>query len=184
MTGRGAPFSLPCRSVRQVNNMPAPSLKRKSRRSPGEATLTLTSLMDMFTIILLFLLVSYSTEGEMVTADPNKFKLPVSTSLKKPEMRLIIQVTPEEIIIDGGKVAEVKEAIENQDYIITPLLEALDSNTKKAEFIAMNNPSFKFKGDVIIQGDRRIPFVLLEKIMVTCGQAGYGNISLAVLSRE
>lgn len=183
MTGRGGPFSLPCRSGRQVNNMPAPSLKRRSRRSPGEATLTLTSLMDMFTIILLFLLVSYSTEGEMATADP-KFKLPVSTSLKKPDMRLIIQVTPDEIIIDGGKVAEVKEAIENQDYIITPLLEALDSNTKKVEFIAMNNPSFKFKGDVIVQGDRRIPFILLEKIMVTCGQAGYGNISLAVLSRE
>jgi len=54
---------------------------------------------------------------------------------------------------------------------------------KKVKFIEKNNPSFKFTGEVMIQGDKGIPFILLEKVMYTCGQAGYSGISLTVISR-
>ncbi|MEK7773735.1 MAG: biopolymer transporter ExbD, partial [Deltaproteobacteria bacterium] len=70
------------------------------------------------------------------------------------------------------------------DMEIPPLSGELNDNTKKIDFIAKNNPSLKFNGTVLIQGDKRIPFAVLEKIMYTCGQAGYSNISLAVFSSE
>lgn len=159
-----------------------PSKKKKRRSRLTGATLTLTSMMDMFTIILLFLLVNYSAEGIVVT-DPKKLNLPISTSIKTPTRKLDIQITTEDIILEGTKIMDVKDAEDNHDYIIKPLLDALDENTKKVKFIEKNNPSFKFTGEVMIQGDRGIPFILLEKVMYTCGQAGYSGISLTVISR-
>ena len=143
----------------------------------------LIPLIDIFTNILLFLLVSYSVEGNIVNVD-SKFKLPVSTSRETPKMKLNVQVTADDIILDGERVAGVKETLSKQDIGISPLNKALNENTKKVEFIMKNNPDFKFSGEVMIQADKSIPFVLLEKVMYTCGQAGYGNISLAVMSRE
>ena len=138
----------------------------------------------MFTIILLFLLVNYSAQGEITSADPKKLILPVSTSQKPPNLRLIIQATSDDIIVDGAKVTEIKDVLKEEDYLIKPILDALNINTEKVEFIAKNNSSVKFTGEVLIQGDRNIPFQLLEKIMYTCGQAGYSNISLSVISSE
>lgn len=143
----------------------------------------LIPLIDIFTNILLFLLMSYSAEGNILTVDP-KFKLPVSTSRQNPKLKLVLQVTEDAIIMEGARITEVRGVMAVTDLSITPLYEALNENTKKVEYIARNNPSFKFTGDVIIQGDKKIPFLLLEKIMYTCGQAGYNNISLAVFSRE
>lgn len=160
-----------------------PSKKKPKRREMGDAALSLTSLMDMFTIILLFLLVTFTSEGEVITANP-KFKLPLSTSQKKPEQRLIVQITSDEIMVDGSKVADTKEFLDNEDYTIKPLLDVLNNNIKKVEYVAERSSDFVFKGDVTIQGDQKIPFILLEKVMFTCGEAGYGNISLAVMSRE
>lgn len=164
--------------------MSFPPSKKKGRKSSTEATLTLTSMMDMFTIILLFLLVSYSTEGDILAVDPTKLKLPISTSREHPKIRLMIQISTDDIIVDGIKVAVVKNVMGEQDLLVKPLFEALNKNTMKVEFIARNNPSFKFTGEVLIQGDKDIPFTLLEKVMYTCGQAGYSSISLAVISRE
>jgi len=160
------------------------SLRKKRKRKKNiVGSLMLVPLVDIFTNILLFLLMSYSAEGNILTVDP-KFKLPVSTSRQNPKLKLVLQVTEDAIIMEGERITGVREIMAVTDLSIAPLYEALNENTKKVEYIARNNPSFKFTGDVIIQGDKKIPFLLLEKIMYTCGQAGYNNISLAVFSRE
>lgn len=164
--------------------MPFPPSKRKRKRSRiVVASLMLTSLIDMFTIILLFLLQSYSMQGDVYNIDP-KLKLPVSMAREAPNMRLIVQVTTDDLIVDGKKVASLAGLAEGKDLVIGPVLEALNRNTGKVEFIERSNPSFKFRGEVMVQADRRTPFKVLEKIMYTCGQAGYGNISLAVFTGE
>ena len=140
-------------------------------------------MMDMFTIILLFLLASYSAEGDMLAVGPD-LKLPVSTATEASKINLLIQITSDDIIVDGVSVAENKDALKGEDLLIKPLFEALNKNTMKMGFIAKDNPSLRFTGELVIQGDKKIPFLLLEKIMYTCGQAGYNNISLAVFSRE
>lgn len=163
--------------------MPFPPSKRKPRRRSAPVALALTSLMDVFVIILVFLLMSYSSEGEMMTVDP-RLKLPVSTAAQMPKPKLAILLTTEDIVMDGVKVTSVREAMSGTDYTIPAVLAALNKNTEKVKFIARNNPSFKFTGDVNIQGDEKIPFSLVERVMYTCGQAGYGNISLAVTSSD
>ncbi len=164
--------------------MPFPPSKRKrNRQKPRPGTLTITSLMDIFTIILLFLLKSYSAEGDILAVDP-KLRLPVSTSRETPRMRLIVQISTDAIIVDGVKVSDLDGVLKGKDLLIKPLLDALNKSAQKTEFIARNNPAVKFTGEVLIQGDRRIPFVVLEKVMFTCGQAGYNSIALAVYSRE
>lgn len=164
--------------------MPFQPSKKKCRRSRlGETTLTLTSMMDMFTIILLFLLASYSAEGDILAVGQD-IKLPVSTSTEAPEINLLIQITANDIIVDGVSVAENKEAIKGEELLIKPLFDALNKNTIKTGFIAKDNTSIRFTGEVLVQGDRGISFLLLEKVMYTCGQAGYNNISLAVMSSE
>lgn len=164
--------------------MPFPPSRRKRHRSRVvAASLSLTSLLDIFVIILLFLLKSYSAEGDLLAADPN-IKLPVSTSRQAPKMKLIVQVTKDDIIVDGKRVGSTSDSLKTKDLLITPLADTLEKHSKKTEFIARNNPDFKFRGEVLIQGDREIPFLLLEKIMFTCGQAGYSDISLAVVSSE
>ena len=160
-----------------------PLRKKRSRKKNIVGSLMLVPLVDIFTNILLFLLMSYSAEGNILTVDP-KFKLPVSTSRQNPKLKLVLQVTEDAIIMEGERITGTQEIMAAKDLSIASLYEALNQNTKKVEYIARNNPSFKFTGDVIIQGDKRISFSVLEKIMYTCGQAGYNNISLAVFSRE
>lgn len=154
---------------------------RKSRHV--EAGLMLTSMMDMFTIILLFLLTSFSSEGEIMTVDKS-LRLPVSISTQTPKQRFIIQISTNDIIAEGEAIASVEDEIKKTDYVIKPLLEALNKNTERLAFIAQNNPNIKFSGEVIVQGDKSIPFALLKKVMYTCGQAGYNGIALAVISSE
>lgn len=161
-----------------------PSQKKNRGRSKSTiAELNLTSLVDIFTIILLFLLKSYSAEPEILVPNP-KLKLPISTASEAPVMKLIVQISSDDIIVEGENIVRVVDALETEETLIKPLLEALNRSTEMTEFIAKSNPLIKFTGDVIIQGDKEIPFILLEKVMYTCGQAGYGNISLAVISRE
>lgn len=137
----------------------------------------------MFTIVIIFLLQSFSTESETFAVS-HKFKLPTSTAREAFKSRLTVQITLNEIIVDGKKVADVSDVPEKGDMLIKPLQEELSSLIGRSAFIAEANPSVKLTREVIILGDKGIPFSLLEKVMWTCGQVGYNNIYLAVTSIE
>ncbi len=160
-----------------------PSRKRRSRNRLVVATLSLTALMDVFTIILLFLLKSYSAEGDIMSID-SKLILPVSTATEITRSSLLLQVTPEDIIVEGEKIISVKEATAGKEMLVKPLYEKLNEIAKRTEFIAKSNKALNFTGLIVIQGDKRISFRLLEKVMYTSGQAGYNGISLAVTKGE
>ncbi len=159
------------------------SAKRRRRNRVVTATLSLTALMDVFTIILLFLLKSYSAEGDIMSID-SKLVLPVSTATEITRTSLLLQVTPDDIIVEGEKVISVKEASAGKEMLVEPLYEKLNEIAKRTEYIARSNKALDFTGLIVIQGDKRIPFRLLEKVMYTSGQAGYNGISLAVTKRE
>lgn len=163
--------------------MPQAPSKRRRAKPEDPPTLSLTSMMDMLVSILFFLLMSFTAEGEVFTQDP-RLKMPVSISTVKLKPRYLIQVTTDSIIAEGASVADVESALKGSDLLIKPLYDALGKNTERVKFLAQNNPSFKFTGEVIIQGDKSIPFALLKKIMFTSGQAGYNGISLAVITNE
>ncbi len=139
--------------------------------------------MDMFTIILIFLLHSFSATGDTFSTSPT-FKLPISTSTEQFQPRVTVQITADDIIVEGIKVAEVKNIPTGGELLIMPLYEELEKHARKSIFIAGINPSLELKKEVVVMGDRSIPFSILQKVMYTCGQVGYNSIELAVISVE
>ncbi len=160
-----------------------PSRKIRRERATTVAYLSLVSLMDMFTIILIFLLHSFSAEGETYASSP-RFKLPLSTSTEEFRSRLSVQITTTDIIVEGRKVAEIKAIGAGGEMLIAPLFDELEAHALKTILIAGMNPSLDLKKEVVVFGDRSIPFYLLQKVMYTCGQVGYNAIELAVISIE
>ena len=135
------------------------------------------SLMDIFTILVFFLLVSSTTVQDLPSS--KKIKLPESIADKLPKETVVIVVNNEDILVQGNKVVDVNSVIKSSKPDIPSLKEALLNQAKR--IIVKKTPDGKpINGDVTIMGDKEIPYKLLKKIMYTCTLASYGNISLAV----
>jgi len=150
-------------------------MQRHHKRKKSTVAFNMVSLMDIFTILVFFLLVSSSDVEELQNS--KNIRLPESSAEKKPKQTLVVMVNSESIIVKGRKVASVTDIINNNEAIILPLqteLEYLANKTRAA------NPGKKFVGEITIMGDRKIPYRLLKKIMVTCAKTGYSKLSLAV----
>jgi biopolymer transport protein ExbD len=157
---------------------------RKSRAIKVKSTKPqLTSLCDMMTILLVFLIKTFSTEGNVMNI-PNDIKLPVSIAQKAPKPTPILSVNQKYLVVEGVNVGSVKEVLESGDLLIQPLYDWLQERRNTTEEIAKYSTKTEFKGDITIQGDQKIPYKLLQKIMYTCGQTGFNNFSLAVLQNE
>ena len=158
---------------------------RKTRGSRKLKTFKpqLTSLVDVMTILLIYLLQSFSSEGDIVTVHKDLI-LPESSAHKPPELRVTITVNNSFILAEDKKVASVDEVLTSEDLVIPGLYEWLQLRRVATEKIERYSTKTRFKGEVTIHGDKRIRFRLLKKIMYTCGQQGYNNFSLAVRRRE
>ena len=143
----------------------------------------LTPLVDIFVCLLLFLLQSYSSSQEVIVSDDH-FQLPVSAARQEPHVAVTVKVNGDVIVLEDKAIVSTKEVIQQTDLLIEPLYQGLMKQAGRSRFIASRNNSVKFSGEVIIQGDRDIPFMLLKKIMYTCSRAEFGNIALAVLQKE
>lgn len=140
--------------------------------------------MDMFTIILLFLLQTFSAEGEAFTVSET-FKLPESSAIAPITPELMVQITNDEIIVEGKVVVNIQDIrIESGAPLIKPLENALTEIAKQSVYIAKRNEELELSRTVIIMGDRRISFEILEAVMYTAGRVGYNNLSLAVISNR
>jgi len=143
----------------------------------------LTPLVDIFVCLLLFLLQSYSSSQEVIVSDDH-FQLPISAARQEPHMAVTVKVNQDVIVLDDKAIVSTQQVIRQPDLMIEPLYQSLMKHAGRSRFIASHNSSVKFSGEVIIQGDREIPFLLLKKIMYTCSRAEFGNIALAVLQKE
>ena len=154
------------------------------RAKRGSFTLRLTSMIDMFTILLVFLLKSYSAEGQIVTVTKD-LKLPVSTSEKSPELTSVVSVTTEWILLDGRPVERIETILSQSDLLIPNLHDELLQLRAITESIGgISDRMAGFKGKIAIQGDRNITFELMKRIMLTCGKVGYTNMHLTVMQKE
>jgi biopolymer transport protein ExbD len=134
------------------------------------------------TILLIYLLKSFSSEGEIVTVQKD-LQLPESSAQKRPELNVNIIVNNQFIMVENRKIADVQQVLSSEELVIPELNEWLRTRREATELISQYSNTTTFKGDVTIQGDKRIRFRLLKKIMYTCGQQGYNNFSLAVRKR-
>ena len=141
--------------------------------------LNLTSLMDVFTILVFFLLF-HSSGGEAVEA-PKQIKLPDSIVETKPRETVVIMVSPEVVIVQGKAVISTIELLEAKDETILEITEGL--KLLERNIIGISTKTAVGSKEVTILADKSIPFSALKKIMSTCTGSGYGRISLAVIQK-
>jgi biopolymer transport protein ExbD len=144
--------------------------KRHNRGTQRHAALNMISLMDIFTILVFFLLVNATSDE--VLPSPRQILLPDSVSEQTPTRNLVIAVDAHDIRLQGSIIASVNNALQTPGTTISALDLALRSAAEQVK-------DLQEKG-VTIMGDREIPYALLKKIMMTCARAGYPDLSLAV----
>lgn len=155
----------------------------RRHRPSMAAALSMVSLMDIFTILLLFLLTSATAEHQTVPAT-DVLRLPASTSEVLPNVTLTIMVTAQDIIVDDKPVAKVTAALEIPELLIPELYKEMTYQAEKAKFIAGQSPDGAFRGTVNVMAHKTLPFRLLSKVLYTSAQAEFGNVSLSVMQRE
>jgi biopolymer transport protein ExbD len=149
----------------------------------GYAGLMLTSLVDMFTIIVIFLLMNFSANGEVLYMSKD-IKLPDAYHGAALERAPVISVSGDAVTFDGRMLLNTAD-LEKGDVLNVPELEdALRDEKRRYEQIHANDPDHPFRGLVNVQADRRIPFKVIKRVMFACNQSGFGNINFAALSRE
>jgi biopolymer transport protein ExbD len=138
--------------------------------------LSLVSLMDIFTILVFFLLVN-SSDVQQLTA-PKSVQMPDSIAQQPPRETVIVTVGADAIMVQGEVVAMTAEVLGNDDDFIPALAAALEQLSARRLRASDGLPP-----EVTILGDRDLPYRLLRKVMVTCTRADYGRVSLAVVQR-
>ncbi len=141
--------------------------------------MNLTSLMDVFTILVFFLLVnSASTE---VLQTPKHITLPASTIEDKPRETVVIFVSAVEVTVQGESVVLVADILAMQGQNIGPIGDRLAE--VNANVIGLKTQVVAESREVTILVDRSVPFSVVKKVMSTCSSQGFGRISLAVLQK-
>ena len=152
-------------------------MEKRHKRKSYSAPVMLTSLMDIFTVLVVFLLASSSSAQQMPN---NKFiTLPKSSAVAQPKDTLIIQVSGNDIIVQGHKVADSRAVLASNQADIPELVKELEY---RAHILAVTTGDTSDKPrEIKIMGDEHIPFALLRKVMVSCSETIYTKISFAVL---
>ncbi|HWV16220.1 MAG TPA: biopolymer transporter ExbD [Cellvibrio sp.] len=142
-------------------------------KTPG---LNLIALMDIFTLLVFFLLVNSSSTQHM----PNQknMKLPMSSSRIVPEETLVVEITNRDILVQGRVVATVEEALKSADDIIPTLKSELLELTSHR---AVNDEQKEHK--ITIMGDENISYDLIRKVLASCQQASYTKIAFAAMQK-
>jgi len=143
------------------------------------AGLNLVSLMDVFTILVFFLLVNSASSDVM--EPPKNIKLPDSVVETKPRETVIVMITPQEILVQGEPVISTQDAIDSKTSVIDEVKQRLLLQQKK--IIGLNTQTVAQSREVTVLAHRTVPFHLMKKVMASCTSAGYSKISLAVIQK-
>jgi biopolymer transport protein ExbD len=154
-------------------------IKRMSRNRLKITKMNLTSLMDVFTILVFFLLVN-SGSVEVLDA-PKEVKLPEGFVEEKPRETVVIFISPDEVLVQGNAVAQVSDILggdeSSYDPIAATLAEIRDNVVGPATLAVAGSQ------EVTILADKSVPFIVVRKVMSLCTGEGYENVSLAVIQK-
>lgn len=154
-------------------------MSRHHKRHRKGSTLNLVSLMDIFTILVFFLLVN---SGDVETLPNNRdVQLPESIAEQKARDNVVVLVTETDMLVQGERIGSLDELLAGDGPIIPELKSALEAQT--ARTLRQGDAEDAANREVTIMGDREIPYHILKRVMATCTDADYGRLSLAVLQK-
>ena len=154
-------------------------MKRMGRNKSKVTGLNLTPLMDVFTILVFFLL--FHSAGSNTLESPKQIKLPDSVVETKPRETVVIMVSPQVVLVQGEAVISTSELLGDKIEMVAEITERLKQLERN--IIGISTKTVVASKEVTILADKTIPFRVLKKIMLTCTGSGYGRISLAVIQK-
>jgi biopolymer transport protein ExbD len=154
-------------------------IKRMSRNRSRLSKMNLTSLMDVFTILVFFLLVNSAASEVLDT--PKQLVLPESIVEAKPRETVVVFITPEHVLVQGEPVARVADILEMEDQDIEPIARRLEE--LRENVIGFRTAVVAESEEITLLADKSVPFRVIKKVMSTCTSQGYGRISLAVMQK-
>lgn len=174
--------------------------KRSGGRRSAVVALNMTAMVDMFTVLCVFLLQNYATTNQVLPM-PDKVQLPAAHETKELKPSNVVIVAEDGIMLNNVKVAEFIDVKNQQDWLVKPLAEMLDKAIKEGEAHkgslgnqlrtavndANNQPKAAEPDDfrkITIQSDKSIDFLTVKKIMFTVTEAGMQEINFAVLKKK
>lgn len=155
-------------------------LRRAQREEPGAVGLNLVPMIDIFTSLLIFLMLTSTTVQTLRT--PKSLTLPLSASAQPPNDTPVLTVSMDGITLQGNAVMSTADAMAASGAV----LPALKAQLMLAPLQAVQGEADgrKTRGEINIVADRAVPYTLLKKIMATCGDAEFARISLSVNRRS
>ena len=154
-------------------------IKRMGRNRLKISKMNLTSLMDVFTILVFFLLVNSGSVEILDT--PKEVSLPESRVESKPRETVVIFISPTEVLVQGQLVAMVDEIIEAKANVLDPIAARLAQ--LKENVIGTSTRAVSTSQEVTILADKSVPFTVIMTVMSTCTGEGFENVSLAVTQK-
>lgn len=175
-------------------------LGRKGGKREVVAILSLTAMVDMFTVLVIFLLQNYNSTGEVIFI-PKEVTLPKATSIKELKPAVVVTISNREILVDKTPVATFDAVKAQEDWMIQPL------HAKLIEALALAKQNYEKKiqnkikevvetakgqastaqsewNKVTIQSDKGMDFLTVKKVMYTVTEAGAGEINFAVMKEK
>ncbi|MGL6161788.1 ExbD/TolR family protein [Microbulbifer sp.] len=167
-------------------------MKRMARSHKRKKTsgMNLTSLMDVFTILVFFLLTNTSSNEAL--EPPKVITLPDSVVETRPRETVTLMVTEKEILVESNSVIATEEVVNSEETVIEAIKQAMIAEMGKALLVASpdgeagtaeGEEQEQLPPEVNILADRTVPFSLLKKVMSSCTDAGYTKVSLAVIQK-
>ena len=176
-------------AIVQPGKRPSPRLQRSKvlggkmvkGRKATNADLNVVPMVDMMTMLVIFLLQQFSSTGEVLYMQKD-IKLPDARHGQMFEQAPTVAISADQVVVTGQKVADVADLESDAGYLNIPALEErLREDKKRWDFIHQSDPSRKWDGIVNIQADQKVPFRIVKRVMYSCGVAGYFNLNFAAL---
>jgi biopolymer transport protein ExbD len=155
-------------------------MQRLSRYRPKLEKMNLTSLMDVFTILVFFLLVN-SGQTELLDT-PKQMVLPESIVETKPRETVVIYVNKDQIVVQGTAVARIEDIVNSKEDDLEPVMAQLAA--LQSRVIGVRTQTVAASKEVTILADKSIPFDVVRRVMASCTAQGYERISLAVIQKD
>lgn len=161
------------RGAKTINRM-----QRNHGRAKKQAPFNIVSLMDIFTILVFFLLVNASDPSVLPNA--KGIEMPQSVAEQKPRVTVVLMLNQEDISLQGKKIVNANDISSNRKSDVQKLQVALQDEMLKMG----GDTGGDAKREITIMGDKQVPFSLIKRVMQICSSAGFDQISLSVIQKE
>lgn len=139
--------------------------------------LPLTSMIDIMSILVIFLLMNFSATGELFFITKDKIKIPEASHARPIESQALISIMEDRVYFDAERIGDESVQLEETDQSLPRLRMRLQQMRALQETIRPGEP---FKGQVNVQADQNLPVDNIKRVMTILISEGWTGINFAV----